>query len=609
MGVADQVIESRGRLRVFWLMALAAILAAILVFRLLYWQVAEHQHIAAMAADQHQVTFKLPAHRGNILDRNGQLLATDTPVFNVVAAPNLIPADQRPTISGRLAVALGMDQAEVLKQVSQPLKFTYVRRMVPKPTGDRIDAMHLTGIALEPDSQRSYLSSVDAPPTQPGPVVVQPSPLVPPSPSPSPSPGAPPPAPILPHSLASNLLGFVNHDGAGQYGVEQYYDKQLRGTDGFESSLKTGANQTIVLSDQQRQEPRNGVDLQLGIDSQVQFFAEKALAEGVQKTGAESGSVIVMEPSTGNIVAWADYPSFDANSFGATDGKLFTDPIVSGLYEPGSVMKLVTMSGGLDSGAVTPGFSFNETGAVNVGGFTIHDWDNKAHGNTSMTRVIEQSLNVGAVKVQQMEGTDNFLTYLNRFGIGKPTGVDVAGEVSQQLPPKADWHASELATASFGQGVVVTPIEMVDAVNSVATGGRLVKPRLVTSTIDSAGHRSDAAPDPGTQVISSATAGQVRDMMTNVVEHGSGWTAKIPGWTGHVAGKTGTANIPEGGRYTDKVVASFVGFMPAENPRFTMIVIMRKPQGGGFQQEGTFAAAPVWKTIAQQILAQWHITP
>jgi cell division protein FtsI/penicillin-binding protein 2 len=601
--------SSRGRLRVLWLMAGAALLAAILVFRLLYWQVAEHQRISAMAADQHQVTFKLPAHRGRILDRNGQLLATDTPVFNVVAAPNLIPPDQRSAIAGRLSVPLGMEPQDVLKQISQPLKFTYVKRKVAQAVGDRIDAMHLTGIALEQDSQRSYLTSVDAPPTTPGPVVLQPSPLPLASPSPSPSPGAPAPAPILPHSLASNLLGFVNNDGAGQYGLEQYYNKQLSGTDGFEASLKTGANQTITLSDQQRKDPQNGLDLQLGIDSQVQFFAEKALADGVRKTGAESGSVIVMEPSTGNIVAWADYPSFDANSFGGTDAKFFTDPMVSGLYEPGSVMKLVTMSGALDSGSVTPTTTFNETGSVNVGGFTIRNWDGKAHGNITMTRVIEQSLNVGAVKAQQMQGTDNFLNYLTRFGIGKATGVDLAGEVNQQLPAKADWHASELATASFGQGVVVTPIEMIDAVNTIASGGRLVKPRVVTATIDGSGRRTDLAPDPGTQAVSPQTAGQMRDMMTSVVEHGSGWTAKMPGWTGRVAGKTGTANIPENGKYTDKVVASFVGFMPAENPRFTMIVIMRKPQGGGFQQEGTFAAAPVWKTIAQQILAQWHITP
>jgi cell division protein FtsI/penicillin-binding protein 2 len=596
-------------------MAGAAALATVLVARLAYWQVFEHSRITALAADQHQVTFKIPAHRGRILDRNGQLLATDTPVFNVVAAPDLIPLNARQATADSLSPLVGIDAAELMKQVSQPLKFVYIKRRVDQLTADKIAERKFTGIALEQDSQRSYLTSLDAPSTAVGPVVVipgvVPTPSPSPKPSPSPSPGVIVPQPLLPHSLASNLLGFVNHDGAGQYGVEQFYDSELRGQDGVESTLKTGANQTITLSDREKVEPRNGVDLQLGLDSQVQFYAEKALAEGVQRTGAESGSVIVMEPATGNIVAWADYPSFDANHFSETDNKYFTDPLVSGLYEPGSVMKLVTMSGGLDSHAVTPDYTFNETGSVNVGGYTIRDWDLKAHGNINMSRVIEQSLNVGAVKVQQLEGADSFYKYLNLFGIGRGTGVDIANEVNQPLPALREMHASELATASFGQGVVVTPVQMITAVNAVANGGRVVQPRAVTTKIDGSGRRTDLEPVLGDQAVSPQVAAQVRDMMINVVDspRGSGWTARLDGWKGRIAGKTGTANIPENGKYTDKVVASFVGFMPAENPRFTMLVVMRKPQGGGFQQEGTFAAAPVWKQIAQQILVQWQITP
>ena len=327
------VSDSRGRLRVFWLMAGAALLAVVLIGRLGYWQVVEHTRITALAADQHQVTFKIPAHRGRILDRNGQLLATDTPVFNVVAAPDLIPVDARQATADSLSPLVSMEPAELMKQVSQPLKFVYLKRRIDQVTADKIAERHFTGIALEQDSQRSYLTSVDPPSNVVGPVVVvpgvSPAPSPSPRPSPSPSPGAIVPQPLLPHSLASNLLGFVNNDGAGQYGVEQFYDRELRGQDGVESTLKTGANQTITLSDGQKIEPRNGVDLQLGLDSQVQFYAEKALADGVQRTGAESGSVIVMEPSTGNIVAWADYPSFDANHFNATDNKLFTDPVVS----------------------------------------------------------------------------------------------------------------------------------------------------------------------------------------------------------------------------------------------------------------------------------------
>jgi cell division protein FtsI/penicillin-binding protein 2 len=571
--------QDRGRLRVIWLMGVAAALAAVLVGKLVYWQVVEHQKITLLAARQHQVTFKLPSQRGRIFDRGGQLLATDIPVANVVADPSLVPQAARPHVAASLAPLLGMTAADILRQLQMPLKFEYLKHKVPRETADKITALHLAGIALEADARRSYLSSVD------------------------------PAAPNEPRTLAGNLLGFVNDGGSGQYGLEQYYDAQLKGHDGYESTLKTGANETIVLSDVKKVLPRDGTSLQLGMDSPVQFFAEKALADGVKKTGAESGSVIVMEPSTGNIIAWADYPTFDANNFGGSDGKLFTDPIVSGLYEPGSVMKVVTLSGGLQSGAITPEYTFNETGSVNVGGYKIQDWDHKPHGTISMSRVLQLSLNAGAVKVEQMEGPDNFYKFLGAFGIGSLTGIDLGGEVAQPLRPLRSYRASELATTAFGQGVVVTPIQMISAINTVANGGRFVRPRAVTAMILADGSRRELLHDLGTQVLDTQAENDMRQMMIDVVEHGSGWTTKMDGWQNRVAGKTGTANIPEGGRYTDKVISSFVGFMPANNPRFTMIVIMRKPKGDTLAQEGTFTAAPVWKNIAQQILVQWQVTP
>ena len=560
-------------------MGMAAVLAAVLLGKLVYWQVVEHQKISLLAAKQHQVTFKLPSQRGKIFDRSGQLLATDTPVANVVADPSLIPRAARSQVAGSLAPLLGMTATDILKQLEMPLKFEYLKHKLPKETADKISALHLAGIGLEDDSRRSYLSSVD------------------------------PAAPTEPRSLAGNLLGFVNDGGTGQYGLEQYYDGQLKGHDGYESTLKTGTNETIVLSDVKKVLPQDGTSLQLGLDSQVQFFAEKALADGVRKTGAESGSVIIMEPSTGNIIAWADFPTFDANNFGRSDAKLLSDPVVSSLYEPGSVMKVVTLSGGLQSGAITPDYTFNETGSVNVGGYTIQDWDHKPHGNISMTRVLELSLNAGAVKVQQIEGPDNFYKFLGAFGIGSLTGIDVAGEVAQPLKPLRNYYASELATTAFGQGVAVTPIEMISAINTVANGGRFVHPRVVTSTILADGSRKEVPQDLGTQVLGTQAENDMRQMMIKVVEHGSGWTTKMDGWQNQIAGKTGTANVPEGGKYTDKVISSFVGFMPANNPRFTMLVIMRNPKGDTLAQEGTFTAAPVWKSIAQQILVQWQVTP
>ncbi|MDQ6748387.1 MAG: penicillin-binding protein 2 [Candidatus Dormibacteraeota bacterium] len=571
--------EERGRLRILWLMAAAGILATVLVARLAYWQVAQHDHIVALAAEQHSITVTLPASRGSLLDRNSQLLASDIPVYDVVAAPNLVPIADRVVIAGQLAPLVGRSTADLLKDLGRPLKFEYLKRKLPKEASDRIQALHLPGIALQQDSARSYLL---ADPGQGGQDA---------------------------RSLASNLLGFVNFSGQGQYGVEQYYDALLRGTDGVESTLKTGANQTITLSDRKRTEPRKGDDLVLGLDSQVQYFAEKALQEGVKKTHSESGTVLIMEPTTGNIVAWADYPTFDSNRYATTDPKLLTDPVVSGLYEPGSLMKVVTLSGSMDAGAITPDYSFNETGAVSVGGYTIHDWDLKPHGNVSMTRVLELSLNAGAVKAMQLEGSDSFYHYFQAFGIGRKTGIDVANEVNHPLPALHSIYPSEMATMAFGQGVAVTPIEMISALNTVATGGRVVRPRAVIQRRRSDGTVVDMPVDTGTPAVSPATAAKMRDMMISVTEKGSGKPARIDGWANRIAGKTGTANIPENGKYTDKVIASFAGFMPADHPRFTMVVIMRKPQGTNFEQEGTFAAAPVWKQIAQQILVQWQMSP
>src|SRR5205814_7210109 len=219
-------------------------------------------------------------------------------------------------------------------------------------------------------------------------------------------------------------------------------------------------NRPIVLSDRQRREPVNGMTLQLSLDSTIQVVAERALADGVQKYQADSGSLIIMEPATGRIVAWADVPSYNANQFATTATAQFIDPIVSSLYEPGSVMKVVTLSGALDDRAITPETRFNETGVAVVGGVAIRNWDNRAHGNVTMTQVLQNSLNVGAIKAEQLERSGNFYQYLQRFGIGSPTVVDVAAETSEPLRALPNLKPVVLATASFGRGVDSTAIQL-----------------------------------------------------------------------------------------------------------------------------------------------------
>jgi len=267
-----------------------------------------------------------------------------------------------------------------------------------------------------------------------------------------------------------------------------------------------------VLSTEKRVEPVNGASLQLTIDSAIQVAAERALADGVKKFEAESGSIVIMEPNSGRIVAWADVPTYDANQFSTTaaqNPRLFADANVSDLYEPGSVMKVVTLSGALDVHAITPDTRFNETGSVVIGGYRIKNWDNRAHGLVTMTQVLEKSLNVGAIKAEQLEGGPAFFQSLQRFGLGERTNVDLAGEVNEPLGEYGSWRPVELATASFGQGIDVTPIQMLCAINVVASGGDLVWPHVVDQVIDARGVSHPVEPLVTRHVLAPTTVAEI----------------------------------------------------------------------------------------------------
>ncbi|HYM49640.1 MAG TPA: penicillin-binding protein 2 [Candidatus Limnocylindrales bacterium] len=565
---------ARPRSRILTL--LVVLLGAYLVLfgRLVYWQGFRHADLSQMAAAYHDDQLVLPAVRGKIVDRNGDLLVTNTPVFSIYASPDQIPATDRPAEAARLAQVLSMDPADVLARLGSTKMFVYLKRQVSASVAADLDRLQLAGIGKIAETQRTYVDGA--------------------------VPGT---------TLAANLLGFVNASGQGNYGLEGYYDPVLAGRNGFETTVRDLTGRPIVLSDRQRQSPVDGMTLQLGLDSAIQVVAERALQDGLAKYQAESGSVLIMEPKTGRIVAWADAPSYNANQYGQTNTAQFRDPIVADLYEPGSVMKVVTLAGALDVHAITPDYRFNETGVAVVGGYAIHNWDHRAHGMVTMTQVLEQSLNVGAIRAEQLEGGPAFFANMQRFGIGDPTGIDVAGEASAPLGDPTAWKASRLATASFGQGVDVTPIEMLAAVNAIATGGDLVQPHVVDQIIDTQGHARPVHPRIIRRVISPQAAAQMRDMMIGVVEHGSGFAARIDGFRGHIAGKTGTANIPVAGGYgqdPSDVIASFVGFVPAEDPQFTMLVVVHRPKT---LYEGAYVAAPIWKTIASALITRWNIAP
>jgi stage V sporulation protein D (sporulation-specific penicillin-binding protein) len=320
--------------------------------------------------------------------------------------------------------------------------------------------------------------------------------------------------------------------------------------------------------------------------------------------------VIILDTKSGAIRALADYPTYDANHYSTGAVASFRDLSVAGLYEPGSTMKVVTFAGGLEHHAITPDYSFNE-GPTSVGGYTIQDFDNKAHGTVTMQQVLEQSLNNGAIKVMQLMGSGAFYQNLAAFGFGSRTGVDLAGEANRPLDPYDTVQPSEFATDAFGQGLTVTPIQLIAAINAVANGGVWVQPHAVESVTDTTTGVVTPYTPPTHRVISAQTASTLSTMMTGVVDNkgGSGFLARIPNFDHKIAGKTGTASEPTNGHYVGDIDASFAGFLPASNPQLTMLVLLRSPHETKVEREGAYLAAPVWKDLAQIAIDQWRIVP
>jgi len=558
------------------MLVVAMVLAGMVWSRLAYWQIVERGQLNVAAQAQYREFVQLPALRGAIFDRNLTQLVVNTTVYSAFVSPDQVSADQRETVATGLASVLGVDRSSLMTTLQSSVKFAYVARRFSKTKADQLRALKLPGVGLQEETQRSYLPGAQGGTT-----------------------------------LASDLLGFVNWNSDGQGGLEQKYQKLLAGTPGYISSYRDLANREIVLGSHTHQDPVNGSDLVLSVDASIQFAAEQALADGVKKDNAESGSVLIMDPTTGGIVAWADYPSYNGNDFNHTDPTLFKDNILNYVYEPGSVMKVVTLSGAINAGAIAPGTVINDPGYINVGGYRIYDWDRRNHGNIDYTYVLEHSLNVGAMMAMQAEGHEAFYKNLQAFGLTQPSGVDVAGESFIPLPSAAQMADSQYATASFGQGIDVNMVQMLAAVNVVANGGKYAPPHVVERVGTQV---NPLLLQPQRQVISPQTAAQMTAMMEQVVQHGSGWTSRVPGFQLDQCGKTGTSQIPVNGQYTQDVWASFVGFLPAQHPRFTMLVVVRKPHYPGADQDwtlndGYLTAEPIWQKIAQTMVLDWHITP
>ena len=420
------------------------------------------------------------------------------------------------------------------------------------------------------------------------------------------------PSPVPGDSFAANLLGFVNDDGVGQYGLEGYYNSILSGVNGHESTLTDVNGNAIVLGKQQTVPAKNGDNLEFGLDPQIQYGAEVALANGVNSSHSVSGTLMIMDTKTGAIDAWAQYPSYNANEYTTAPIADFRDLAVTQPYEPGSIMKVITFAGGLNNNAFTPKTVIDEK-QQRIDGFLIHDWDRRSHGDVTMQWVLDDSLNNGAIDAEKMEGQNAFYNNLLAFGMGAPTGVDLAGEVNDPLAPESSWNALRYAEASFGQGLVTTPVEMLAGVNAVANGGVWVQPHAVDAIINPNTATTTPFVPVTRRVMSATAAATLAKMMVGVVNDpgAEGKRARISGYSMEIAGKTGTAQValPNGGGYGPNVVASFVGFMPATDPQFTMMVILNNPQVVAGNRFGSILAAPIWKQVAEMIIDDWRIEP
>lgn len=554
--------------RLFSIFVSISVAFALVVARLFFVQIIQGGYYKEQANLQHYNELIIPAQRGEILSSDGSPLVMNQPSYLVYAQPPLIQGTE--DFSRTVAPVLGLEPAEVEASLSQPGRaWVPLAHKVAPETYSRLKQLDLAGLGFEKEPVRFYPEA----------------------------------------SMAAQLLGFVASDENGRqkgyFGIEGYYDRELRGSDGTLRQEKDVNGAPIVIGNLTRIDAENGRSLVLYIDRTVQRIVEDHLKEGLKKYGAKDGNVVVMDPKTGGIIAMASLPKYDPGAYQEYDKSLFLNPVVASSYEPGSTFKVLVMSAGIEEHAVTPDTIMQENGPVRIGEYLIRTWNDTYNGAITMTDVLVHSSNVGMVFVGNKLGKDKLLSYIHKFGFGQPTGVDLQDESSPDIRPDNEWYDIDLATATFGQGIAVTPLQMVRAVAAIANGGKLMKPQIVKEIKDAHGKVIRIKPEEIRRVISPQTAQVITEMMIQAVDRGEAKWAKPKGY--RIAGKTGTAQIPVAGHYDDKkTIASFVGFAPADNPKFVILVTLREPTASPW---GSETAAPMFFQITKDLFTYYGITP
>lgn len=567
----DNNISSNSRLSILFVLFLVFII--ILIVKLAYWQIWQHDKYLQLVDKKFKNSEVITAKRGDIYlqdykdDSKLSSLATNRQYYLLYANTTEIKRPEK--ILEQITPLLKIEDPVEKEAIDRRLKkendiYEPLKRRLTEEDKKKVEELKLPGLYFQAENLRYYPEK----------------------------------------NIGSHLIGFVGYTDSGYqgiYGLEEYFQNELRGKDGNRTFNSDPRGSLIATSDRTWQPAEDGASIVLTIDRSLEYFACSMLEKYTIKVGASRGSVIILDPNSGAVMAMCDYPDFDPNEYNKVTGPdVYNNPAVSEAYEPGSVFKALTMAMALDQNLVTPDTEFTDTGEVEIAGFKIHNAMDRKYGKVTMTGILENSINTGAIWVARKVGIDKFRTYLQNLGFGKQTGIELgkeaAGNISS-LKKKGDIY---LATASFGQGLTATPLQLVSAFVPLANGGKLYQPYLVDHLVWPNGTIEKKQPVMKQQVISPKTSMLVSAMLASVVKNGHAKGAQISGY--YVAGKTGTAQVTNqqtGGYDTDKTIHTFVGFAPVTNPRFVMITKFDHPTNVQWADSST---APLFAEIAQFLL-------
>ena len=530
--------------------------------RLVWIQLVRAPDYTAMASAQRMRDIQVPARRGTIYDREGEPLAKSMPASTIYAAPNTIK--DKDGTARALASVLGGSVKSYRDKLDRDNGFVYIARKVDMGLAQRLEALKLTGIGFLDDSRRVYPSG----------------------------------------ELACQVLGFVGFEGKGLAGIEKRYDDVLGGKPGVLLGERDPYGRPIPGGVQKNVDAVDGHDVVLTIDKDIQYHAQVELAKAIKKWDAKGGSVVIMNPRSGEIYAMASTPEFNPNDFAKAKPTAFRNRPVSDAYEPGSTIKSLTAAAVIDKGLFTPKSVFHLPPTLHIAGRTIHDAEGRGAVDWSLTKIVTKSSNVGAVKVGLRLGKAGLYDYFSRFGLTEATGVDFPGEARGWLPSPKLWSPSSIANIPFGQGVSATPLQLCRAISGIANGGEIVTPHFLLDV------PQDSEQDrawPTKRAISAKAASAANSILEKVVTDGTGTAAKVEGYT--VAGKTGTAQVAlrNGRGYAaDRYIGSFIGYLPAENPQVLICVKIDQPRNSIF---GGTVAAPVFSALARFSVEHLKILP